>query len=1427
MATNRRTKQVSSKSRFVNGISDFQKEGPQDSYYFGRAINHRSDPRSVTLNNKSAKESGSVIEDLPKWGEIIGTNTYAYGDNGKIYLRTSEGVWSKLHQAPNSHGNGLSYFGEDDFMYYTNDTTIGRYGPISINPQFNDDFLGSQGGVPLNTNSLWLQSASSMYASRADTASLSITDDLSIEAQVYQFSLPTTGNSMTFVSKWNENGNLRSYKFDMTTQSNYFGDGSDGTLTISVNTTDTPIDSACTGSIGSTALLATNASFAAGQIVLVIQMTDSSTTTAGTWQRNKISSYTAGTITLDQSLNASYGSKAQVLVLKQYTTVTVNTGITWTAKSWDGTVGGILSFLANTSFTNNSNSIVSANGNAASGGTGGVGCGFKGGDAVTGAGSTPYQGDGTGGTGARSHAANGNGGGGGLNETGLNGESAPGGPGGNGTSVASFGSWQNGSGYSLGINSNSAIPGTVSGSSDLTTMTLGGGGGAGSGVIAGLGYAGGAGGGIIFISAATITNSGSIAAVGGDGAWFRSGSHGAGGAGGSILLKCQTATLGTLITNARGANGPGSNGGAGRITVNYLTTYTGTSIPTLTAIQDPTLGAADGYVLRLQVSSNGTAVTTFTKPIIPSLQQWKHIAVSWDAQTLSDATKSQAEFFYNGASLGTITSSTTSISDNASEFFVGAYKNGSGTATGFYDGYIDEVRVWQANKSQEEYALGMQSQILTTLPYLKAYYKFNGALTDATTNANNLTGTNSPTYVTNVPFASPTTRLDIDQSATTTGNTYTLGTTINEGSTHRKTFTPAKDPQKSLAVLVAAVGTGTWTLTVHDQYNNLIAQESASSTLTTSVVDSYSETNKDDNVVLGTIGEDAYSQAFKSSSTQTLYSVKFYLSQKRRTFPEPILTPTGTLKVRIYQHSGTYGVDGTPELPTTTYLAESDIVQANVISTSYALQEFVFTGPNRIKLQRNTYYCAVIMYTSNPTDSIIVGINVGTDSSSPTHLGNPAYLGFLSAPVSGQKSFSLLDHWYSDTDYDICFYVYSSEMSSLAVGYTEFIFDDPWRPLINANYHFHLTSTVADGTVTTTSADDLETVSYRTYFQFLVTDTKWHPVAKMLQFLVFGNERYVGTYEATLYNPNTLTLRSGDRVRCFAYYKEYLAIGTVRGDDITSQDAGRIYFWDGIASTYNFFVDVPEGGINAMLGAKGKLFVWAGYQGDLLIYQGGDSTEQIKRVPLVENDKYIEVYPGAVNMWRMLVRFGVAGAGDSTDVQRGTYTWGSQNVRYQDSLSFDYPLSTGTLTSDAKIGLVMVVNNKLLVGFQDNVSYGVDMISADNDPYETGEIQMLLEDDGEIWKEKEVLQIVANFEPLNEGESVDIKYKLDRSSTWNYLGAVTTEGETVARLVILENGSRYHEIQYGADLATTTTTSPKLLGLSIERDLLLSEERVG
>src|SRR3990167_4647980 len=177
-----------------------------------------------------------------------------------------------------------------------------------------------------------------------------------------------------------------------------FGNSADGALTISTDTTDDPIDSSCSGSSGGTSLSATNASFTAGQMLLIHQTRG---TGVGQWEINQIASYVAGTITTVLPMAYTYtdsgDSQAQVLVLKRYSSVKVNTGVSYTAKTWNSNVGGILAFLC--SGVTNIIGTLSA-----------LGKGYNGGSWEV---SQANQGEGTIALGTTSTAANGTGGGGG------------------------------------------------------------------------------------------------------------------------------------------------------------------------------------------------------------------------------------------------------------------------------------------------------------------------------------------------------------------------------------------------------------------------------------------------------------------------------------------------------------------------------------------------------------------------------------------------------------------------------------------------------------------------------------------------------------------------------------------------------------------------------------------------------------------------------------------------------------------------------------------------------------------------------------------------------------------------------------------------------------------------------------------------------
>lgn len=362
----------------------------------------------------------------------------------------------------------------------------------------------------------------------------------------------------------------RQWRSDDTSAWTYgFGSGSDGTLSISSDTTDAPIDSACTGTATQTSLTATNVSFAAGQLILIHQTRG---TGVGNWELNKIQSYTAGTITLTDGLINTYETGAQVLVLKQYTTVTVDSAKTLTAKAWNGTVGGIIAFLAKTSTTITGTISV-------------AGKGYVGGSAA--ANGQGYSGEGTVGASVQQQSANGNGGGGGAADN------AQGGGGGGHSTAGSAGTRQNGGSGGAG--------GGTGGLASLITAIPGGGGGQGRGSTMGLG---GAGGGFLLIISKAITVTGSVNIKGVIGWQGVDGGDGGSGGGGSALFKGETIVLGTNLVDASGAAGSttnpwGANGGAGgtgRIHADYSVSISGTTTPTIDSTQDVTIKDSGGFI---------------------------------------------------------------------------------------------------------------------------------------------------------------------------------------------------------------------------------------------------------------------------------------------------------------------------------------------------------------------------------------------------------------------------------------------------------------------------------------------------------------------------------------------------------------------------------------------------------------------------------------------------------------------------------------------------------------------------------------------------------------------------------------------------------------------------------------------------------------
>ena len=347
------------------------------------------------------------------------------------------------------------------------------------------------------------------------------------------------------------------------------GKGLDGSKVVSVNTTFAAPNEGCSGTISTKSVtLAAAGGFANDDLVLIHQ---SRGTSVGVWELNKIVSGGGGTsLTMKYDLTNTYAdsgaSQAQMIKLLQYTDLTVNTGITWSAPTWDGSKGGIIAYLCN-----GETNIIGTIDSSAKTFVGGSGSPAKPG----------YQGEGTAGAGGtQSNAANGNGGGGGSVGA------ANGGGGGGGNGLAG--------GLGSGV---SGVVGAAVGNASLTIADFGGGGGSGgSGTSIG---AGGVGGGLLAIISKSITGTGTIITDGGaaPAGGFEAG--GGGGAGGSNLFKAEDADFSSLTITSVGGTGAvgsletGGVGAVGRNHLDYSKSVSGTTVPTLDSTQDSTILASN------------------------------------------------------------------------------------------------------------------------------------------------------------------------------------------------------------------------------------------------------------------------------------------------------------------------------------------------------------------------------------------------------------------------------------------------------------------------------------------------------------------------------------------------------------------------------------------------------------------------------------------------------------------------------------------------------------------------------------------------------------------------------------------------------------------------------------------------------------------
>ena len=163
---------------------------------------------------------------------------------------------------------------------------------------------------------------------------------------------------------------------------------------------------------------------------------------------------------------------------------------------------------------------------------------------------------------------------------------------------------------------------------------------------------------------------------------------------------------------------------------------------------------SDDDDLSLTIDKDGNGVNTTTVRTdsafltVDDVGNWVHFSVN------IDISENSGVVCKNGSAVSSTTSTAgtgaSAIDDNDSKFIIGAWEN-NGSSALYFDGKIDEVRLWKDIRTASEISTYWKADV-SGQPDLAGYWKFNNDLTDSE-KSSDLTGVNSPTFSTDVPFA--------------------------------------------------------------------------------------------------------------------------------------------------------------------------------------------------------------------------------------------------------------------------------------------------------------------------------------------------------------------------------------------------------------------------------------------------------------------------------------------------------------------------------------------------------------------------------------------------------------------------------------------------------------------------------------------------
>lgn len=364
-------------------------------------------------------------------------------------------------------------------------------------------------------------------------------------------------------------------------------------------------------------------------------------------------------------------------------------------------------------------------------------------------------------------------------------------------------------------------------------------------------------------------------------------------------------------------------------------------------------------------------------------------------------------------------------------------------------------------------------------------------------------------------------------------------------------------------------------------------------------------------------------------------------------------------------------------------------------------------------------------------------------------------------------------------------------------------------------YHFHLTSTVADGVANTTTAGSLADCDMELWATALVsTQNGLHPVGNFTNLTLIGNGNYLASYEPLQDSPTTadfnrhrLTFPPGFEVCGFAQKNLMFVIGCEKRSSSGEFQEGALFFWDGVADTYNDWWPVPEGSPESLFSTENTVLFIA--NGALYEVRGSDQPIKLRTIRGTNSDysgrtDSTHCYPNMMTVRRGLLLFGFPSYTTNQSLNHNVYSYGVISREYPLSFGRSYTISTGTElnngTNNLRLGMVKNYGDTLYISWRDDSAtprhYGVDVVDNSSVPASTFGLTALVFDDSRAWAYKEAAEIVCTFDPAPADTTLTIKYRIDDDSDWTYSTQTISAGD---QYLVLPVYRRFLVLTYGFD----------------------------